>query len=112
MIILSTFNFGSLIPIAILLLISVIIPVILSIFGLKFIPVLVVEIICGVIIGNIPFIYEQFVAEGTLHFSNLIEGIYTIGMAVLLFLQISNSLYFSIIAVYGSLSGEGVFVFV
>ena len=87
MIILSTFNFGSLIPIAILLLISVIIPIILSIFGLKFIPVLVVEIICGVIIGNIPFVYEQFVAEGTLHFNNLIEGIYTIGMAVLLFLS-------------------------
>ena len=39
--ILSTFNFGSLIPIAILLLISVIIPIILSIFGLKFIDLLI-----------------------------------------------------------------------
>lgn len=84
---LSTFNFNSLIPIAILLFVSVIIPIILSLLGLKFIPVLVLEIICGIIIGNIPFIYEQFVTEGTLHFNNLIEGIYTIGMAVLLFLS-------------------------
>ena len=82
----ASFNWDSMIPLVVLLGISVVIPLILSALKLKFIPVLVVEILCGIIIGNIPFIKELFVVE-KVHFNIFVDGIYTIGLAVLLFLS-------------------------
>lgn len=87
MILSSAFSWNSLIPIVILLSFAVIIPIILAGFKLKFIPVLVIEIICGIILGNIPFFKEFFVEEGTNHFNGFVEGVYTIGLAILLFIS-------------------------
>lgn len=76
----TMFELVSLKPIIILIAISAIIPVILSLLKLKFIPVFVIEIIAGMIIG------EFFNKNG--YFSNeLTDGFYTIGMAFLLFLS-------------------------
>lgn len=70
-----------------MLVIAVIIPLLLSLLKLKFIPVLVIEIVCGIIIGNIPAIKELFIIENTHSFNTLVDGVYTIGLAVLLFMS-------------------------
>lgn len=74
-------------PLIIMFAIAVIIPIILAGFKLKFIPVLVVEIVAGIIIGNIPYFRDIFLEEGTHHFNGFVEGLYTIGLAVLLFIS-------------------------
>ena len=78
------FDLKILLPIMILLFIAAVIPVILSSFKIKMIPVLVVEIICGIVIGSFSS-KEMFVIDGSL--SPIMEGIYIIGMGVLLFLS-------------------------
>lgn len=74
------FSLVSLKPIIVLLAISAFIPVVLSILKLKFIPVFVIEIIAGMVIG------EFFNQNGYFN-TDLMDGFYTIGMAFLLFLS-------------------------
>ena len=78
------FDMKSLLPIAILLFIAAIIPVILSIFKIKFIPVLVVEIIIGILIGSFET-KNMFIANGNLN--PLMDGLYVVGLGILLFLS-------------------------
>ena len=82
----STFNLQSLWPVATLLTIAVIIPIILDIFKLKFIPSLAVEIIVGLGLGFIPDTREFFLDESG-ELSSINEGIYVLGMSILLFLS-------------------------
>ena len=65
------------------------IPVILSIFKLKFIPDFVIEIIVGIVIAHIPQVRDLFLtkAHEGFEFNPIFSGIYVIGMAVLLFLS-------------------------
>ena len=58
--ILTTFSVQSLWPLALLVGVAVIIPVLLSIFKLKIIPSLVIEIIAGIVIAVIPFTRDLF----------------------------------------------------
>lgn len=74
------FELVSLKPVIILIAISAFIPVILSVLKLKFIPVFVIEIIAGMIIG-------QFFNKNGFFSNDLMNGLYTIGMAFLLFLS-------------------------
>lgn len=76
----NMFELVSLKPIIILIAISAFIPVILSLLKLKFIPVFVVEIVAGMIIG-------QFFNKNGYFSNELTDGFYTIGMAFLLFLS-------------------------
>ena len=78
------FDMKSLLPIAILLFIAAIIPVILSIFKIKFIPVLVVEIIIGILIGSFET-KNMFATNGNLN--PLMDGLYVVGLGILLFLS-------------------------
>lgn len=78
------FDLKVLIPIALLLFIAAIIPVILSAFKIKFIPVLVVEIVAGILLGSFKS-SELFATHG--HMNPLMEGLYIVGMGVLLFLS-------------------------
>lgn len=81
----DAFDFRSLIPIVILLTISAIIPIILSIIHARFIPVVVVEVIVGFILSSFPKMQSIFTSgEG---FSPLVEGLYVIGLSILLFLS-------------------------
>ena len=76
----SSFDFSILMPIVILIAISAVIPVVLSILKLKFIPFSAVEIISGIIIG-------VFFNKNGMFTSDLSEGLYVFGMAFLLFLS-------------------------
>lgn len=78
------FDLKVLLPIALLLFIAAIIPVILSAFKIKFIPVLVVEIVVGILLGSFNS-NELFTSHGNLN--PLMEGLYVVGMGVLLFLS-------------------------
>lgn len=76
----NVFTLASLKPVIILLAISAFIPILLSILKLKFIPVFVIEIIVGMIIG-------EFFNKNGYFTSNLMDGLYTIGMAFIIFLS-------------------------
>lgn len=76
----NAFTLASLKPVIILLAISAFIPVLLSILKLKFIPVFVIEIIAGMIIG-------EFFNKNGYFTSNLMDGFYTFGMAFIIFLS-------------------------
>ncbi len=76
----SMFELASLKPIIILIAISAFIPVILSALKLKFVPVFVVEIVAGMIIG-------EFFNKNGYFSTDLMSGLYTLGMAFLLFLS-------------------------
>ena len=78
------FDLKILIPIALLLFIAAIIPVILSLFKIKIIPVLVIEILVGIFLGS--FKTKELFANFD-NLNPLMEGLYIIGMGVLLFLS-------------------------
>lgn len=78
------FDITSLLPIVILLSISAIIPLVLSICKIKFIPVFVLEIISGILLASFSS-RELFLTNG--HMSPLLSGLYVIGMGLLLFLS-------------------------
>ena len=80
----TQFDLKVLTPVVLLLFIAAIIPVILAGLKIKFIPVLVIEIIIGILLGSFKT-NELFVKNDELTF--LMEGLYVIGMAVLLFLS-------------------------
>lgn len=82
------FQWSSLIPIAIMLIIACLIPVILSLCHIKFIPVLVIEIIAGLTIASIPELRNFFIEENNILRLNLTsESMYMIGTALLLFIS-------------------------
>ena len=81
----ESFDFTTLIPVVILLIISALIPTVLSIIHAKFIPVLVVEIVVGFVLANIPNMKSLFMEKETL--SPLMEGLFVIGLSVFLFLS-------------------------
>lgn len=81
----ESFEWSSIFPVVIMLTIAAIIPVILSILKIKFIPVLVLEIISGMLLANIPYFRDIFAIDNKLNIFN--EGLYTIGLAMLLFLS-------------------------
>lgn len=88
--ILTTFSVQSLWPLALLVGVAVIIPVLLSIFKLKIIPSLVIEIIAGIVIAVIPFTRELFAVrneEGIFVLNSFPEGLYVIGMSIMLFMS-------------------------
>ncbi len=87
--ILSVFSVQQLWPFTILVGIAVIIPILLSIFKIKFIPSLVIEILMGIILSLIPFTRNLFsTTEGSITtLSPLPEGLYVIGMSILLFMS-------------------------
>ncbi len=80
----TQFDLKVLTPVVLLLFIAAIIPVILAGLKIKFIPVLVIEIIIGILLGSFKT-NELFAKNGEL--TLLMEGLYVIGMAVLLFLS-------------------------
>lgn len=86
---LTVFNVQQLWPLTLLVGIAVIIPILLSIFKIKFIPSLVVEIFMGVILSIIPITRNMFTTiEGNITtLSPLPEGLYVIGMSILLFMS-------------------------
>lgn len=83
------FDWSTLWPLVLLIGLGALVPILLSVLKLKFIPVFVVEIIIGIIIAHIPKISELFMAETShgFEFNPLSSGVYVIGMAVLLFLS-------------------------
>lgn len=81
----TAFDFRTLIPVVILLVISAIIPIILSITHARFIPVVVVEIIAGFVLAFFPKMQNIFMVGED--FSPMIEGLYAIGLSILLFLS-------------------------
>lgn len=87
--ILSVFSVQQLWPFTILVGIAVIIPILLSILKIKFIPSLVIEILMGIILSLIPFTRNLFsTTEGSITtLSPLPEGLYVIGMSILLFMS-------------------------
>ena len=88
--ILTTFSVQSLWPLALLVGVAVIIPVLLSIFKLKIIPSLVIEIIAGIVIAVIPFTRDLFAErnhEGLYVLNSFPEGLYVIGMSIMLFMS-------------------------
>lgn len=87
--ILSVFSVQQLWPFTILVGIAVIIPILLSIFKIKSIPSLVIEILMGIILSLIPFTRNLFsTTEGSITtLSSLPEGLYVIGMSILLFMS-------------------------
>lgn len=78
------FDLKIFLPIVILLGISALIPVILTITKAKFIPVFVVQIFVGLLFGS--FATKNFFAIDN-NLNPLMEGLYIIGMGVLLFLS-------------------------
>ncbi len=74
------FEMHTLLPVGVLLLISCIVPVILAALKLKTVPVFVLEIIIGMILGSFAFAKDIFT-------NDLSEGLYTIGMIFLLLLS-------------------------
>lgn len=83
------FDWASLWPLVLLIGLGAIVPVLLSVLKLKFIPVFVVEIILGIIIAHIPKVSEMFLlpTDHGVTFTPLASGVYVIGMAILLFLS-------------------------
>jgi len=73
-------------PFIILLSIAVVIPIFITVLKLKFIPVLVVEILVGMIISNIPILQQFFVNEEK-NLNLLSQGLYILGLSMLLFLS-------------------------
>jgi len=84
---LSSFSIPSLLPIVILLGFGALIPVLLNLLKLKFIPSLAIEILVGLVLALIPYTRNFFVTEGTNSLNGLNEGAYVVGMATLLFLS-------------------------
>ena len=80
----TTFDLTILLPIVILLGIAAIIPVLLTLLKIKFIPVLVIEILSGILLGSFAS-KNLFINNGEL--TPLMEGLYTFGMGFLLFLS-------------------------
>lgn len=81
----ESFQWDSLTPVVVMLVVAAVIPIILSLLKIKFIPVLVIEIAMGMILANIPYFKNMFTSEGTLN--PLMNGLYTIGLAFMLFLS-------------------------
>ena len=81
----ESFDIKSLLPLVVLLSICAIIPIILSILRAKFIPVFVLEIVSGIILANIPGVREIFLTDGEM--SSFMQGLYVVGLSVLLFLS-------------------------
>ena len=86
---LAVFSVQQLWPLTLLVGIAVIIPILLSLFKIKSIPSLVVEILMGVILSIIPITRNMFTTiEGNITtLSPLPEGLYVIGMSILLFMS-------------------------
>lgn len=86
---LTIFSVQQLWPLTILVGVAVIIPILLSIFKIKFIPSLVIEIIMGIILSIIPLTRNIFsTSEGSVTtLSTLPEGLYILGMSILLFMS-------------------------
>lgn len=85
----ATFEWSSLIPIVLMIAIAALIPILISVCRLKFLPVLVLEILSGIILASIPFTRDLFTVK-TLEgyqFTSIPEGFYMVGMAALLFLS-------------------------
>lgn len=81
----ESFEWISIAPIVVMLIVAAIIPIVLSLLKIKFIPVLVIEIVCGMILANIPYFKDMFASNNSLKI--LPEGLYTFGLALLLFLS-------------------------
>lgn len=84
-----TFDWSSLWPLVLLIGLGALVPILLSVLKLKFIPVFAIELVIGIIIAHIPAVSSLFLVE-TQHgveFNALSSGVYVIGMAVLLFLS-------------------------
>lgn len=79
------FNVQTLWPIALLLGIAVIIPILLDVLKLKIIPSLAIEMLVGVTLALIPATRNLFLEDE--HLGALPDGIYAFGMAILLFLS-------------------------
>ena len=87
--ILSVFSVQQLWPLTILVGVAVIIPILLSVFKIKFIPSLVIEILMGIILSVIPITRNLFsTIEGSVTtLDTLPEGLYILGMSILLFMS-------------------------
>lgn len=87
--ILSIFSVQQLWPLTILVGLIVLIPILLSVFKIKSVPSLVIEILIGIILSFIPFTRNLFTTtEGSITtLSTLPEGLYVIGMSILLFMS-------------------------
>lgn len=81
----TTFSLEHLLPVVILLAVASLIPVVLSLLHIKIIPVLVIEILAGLILASIPLTRNLFVQETS--FLPLSNGLYIVGMGMLLFLS-------------------------
>lgn len=80
----TNFDLQVLLPIVILLGLAAVIPVILAICRIKFIPVLVIEILTGILLAS--FSSKGFFVNNN-ELTPFMEGLYTIGMGILLFLS-------------------------
>lgn len=80
----TNFDLRVLLPIVILLGLAAVIPVILAICRIKFIPVLVIEILTGILLAS--FSSKEFFVNNN-ELTPFMEGLYTIGMGILLFLS-------------------------
>ena len=80
----TNFDLQVLLPIVILLGLAAVIPVILAICRIKFIPVLVIEILMGILLAS--FSSKEFFVNNN-ELTPFMEGLYTIGMGILLFLD-------------------------
>lgn len=80
----TNFDLKVLLPIVILLGLAAIIPVILAICRIKFIPVLVIEILTGILLAS--FSSKEFFVNNN-ELTPFMEGLYAIGMGILLFLS-------------------------
>ena len=80
----TNFDLQVLLPIVILLGLAAVIPVILAICRIKFIPVLVIEILTGILLAS--FSSKEFFVNNN-ELTPFMEGLYTIGMGILLFLS-------------------------
>ena len=80
----TNFDLQVLLPIVILLGLAAVIPVILAICRIKFIPVLVIEILMGILLAS--FSSKEFFVNNN-ELTPFMEGLYTIGMGILLFLS-------------------------
>ena len=80
----TNFDLKVLLPIVILLGLAAIIPVILAICRIKFIPVLVIEILTGILLAS--FSSKEFFVNNN-ELTPFMEGLYSIGMGILLFLS-------------------------
>ena len=80
----TNFDLQVLLPIVISLGLAAVIPVILAICRIKFIPVLVIEILTGILLAS--FSSKGFFVNNN-ELTPFMEGLYTIGMGILLFLS-------------------------